>query len=150
MELQFKPVTDENRKEILALELREDQGGFIETIEECLYEADHRSCWRPVGIYDGDILIGFAMYGLFWEYLPFGRLWLDRFLIDRRYQNMGYGKAALMDLLKRLWKKYHRKHIYLSVTDDNLRASALYQQFGFEYTGERDIHNERVMVLKLA
>ena len=48
-----------------------------------------------MGIYDGNVLIGFAMYGLFWEYLPFGRLWLNRFLIDRRYQSMGYGKAAL-------------------------------------------------------
>ena len=150
MELQFKPVTEKNRKEILSLELRDDQKKFIESIENCLSEADSHSCWHAVGIYDGNVLIGFAMYGLFWEYLPFGRLWLNRFLIDRRYQSMGYGKAALMDLLKRLWKKYHRKHIYLSVTDDNQTASALYHHFGFAYTGERDMRNERVMVLKIA
>ena len=84
MELQFKPVTEKNRKEILSLELREDQKKFIESIENCLSEADSHSGWHAVGIYDGNVLIGFAMYGLFWEYLPFGRLWLNRFLIDRR------------------------------------------------------------------
>ena len=39
------------------------------------------------------------MYGFFWEYLPFGRLWLDRLLIDRRFQGLGYGRAALAALL---------------------------------------------------
>ena len=39
------------------------------------------------------------MYGFFWEYLPFGRLWLDRLLIDRRFQGRGYGRAALAALL---------------------------------------------------
>ena len=34
--------------------------------------------------------MGFAMYGwFFWEYFPRGRLWLDRFLIDRRCQGRG-------------------------------------------------------------
>ena len=36
MELQFKPVTEKNRKEILSLELREDQKKFIESIENWL------------------------------------------------------------------------------------------------------------------
>ena len=39
------------------------------------------------------------MYGFFWEYLPFGRLWLDRLLIDRRFQGRGYGRAALAAML---------------------------------------------------
>ena len=50
-----------------------------------MQEADELELWKPVGIYDKDILIGFAMYGCFPEPVP-GQLWLDRLLIDKKYQ----------------------------------------------------------------
>lgn len=148
MHIHFEPVTEMNREAILALEIHENQKGFIESIEDCLLEASKIKCWRPVGIYDDTSLIGFAMYGFFWQYLPFGRVWLDRFLIDKRYQGYGYGKAVFPLLVQRLQQEYGRKKLYLSVTKDNAVAAHLYQQFGFRYNGQRDIHGEHVMVLK--
>ena len=68
-------------------------------------EADELELWRPVGIYDSDTLIGFAMYGYFPEPAP-GQLWLDRLLIDKRYQGKGYGKQAVLSLLDRLHTEY--------------------------------------------
>lgn len=73
MDLHFKPVTPENRAQVEALTTAPGQESFVESVRECLQEADKRRCWRPVGIYDGSALVGFAMYGFFWEYLPFGR-----------------------------------------------------------------------------
>ena len=86
MKIRLEPVTVASRAAVERLETAPGQEGFVESVAECLAEADRRRCWRPVGVYDGDALIGFAMYGFFWEYLPFGRLWLDRLLIDRRFQ----------------------------------------------------------------
>ena len=37
----------------------------MESVAECLAEADRRRCWRPVGSMMGMPLIGFAMYGFF-------------------------------------------------------------------------------------
>ena len=102
MKIRLEPVTVASRAAVERLETAPGQEGFVESVAECLAEADRRRCWRPVGVYDGDALIGFAMYGFFWEYLPFGRLWLDRLLIDRRFQGRGYGRAALAALLERL------------------------------------------------
>ena len=99
MKIRLEPVTVASRAAVERLETAPGQEGFVESVAECLAEADRRRCWRPVGVYDGDALIGFAMYGFFWEYLPFGRLWLDRLLIDRRFQGRGYGRAALAALL---------------------------------------------------
>ena len=94
----------------MALQLLPHQQGYIETVAQCLSEAKRYRVWRPVGIYDEHTLIGFAMYGFFfWEYLPKGRLWLDRFLIDYHYQGKGYGKTALQKLLDRLEQEYHKK-----------------------------------------
>lgn len=147
MKIRLEPVTVASRAAVERLETAPGQEGFVESVAECLAEADRRRCWRPVGVYDGDALIGFAMYGFFWEYLPFGRLWLDRLLIDRRFQGRGYGRAALAALLERLEREYHKKRIYLSVVEANRPAAALYESFGFRFTGERDTHGERVMCL---
>ena len=148
MKIRLEPVTVASRAAVERLETAPGQEGFVESVAECLAEADRRRCWRPVGVYDGGALIGFAMYGFFWEYLPFGRLWLDRLLIDRRFQGRGYGRAALAALLERLEREYHKKRIYLSVVEANRPAAALYESFGFRFTGERDTHGERVMCLR--
>lgn len=148
MKLHFKPVTEENRSLVLTLSPAPEQEGFIENVSQCLWEADHRKSWRPVGIYDEDLLVGFAMYGFFWEYLPFGRVWLDRLLIDRKFQGRGYGKAALAGLTDLLCRTYHRKKIYLSIIDGNEAALHLYEAFGYRFTGKKDLHGERIMVYR--
>ena len=94
MDLHFEPITDDNREHALKLHISPTQKGYVETVEECLEEASHGRNWRPVGIYDGPVMVGFAMYGFFWwPYLPLGRLWLDRLLIDEAFQGRGYGRS---------------------------------------------------------
>lgn len=148
MRLHFEPVTKENETEVLKLKTAKGQEGFVETVEECLSESKESGRWRPVCIYDGKKMVGFAMYGYFREYLPFGRVWLDRLLIDENCQGMGYGKAALEGLLQRLYKEYKQEKIYLSVVKENKTAIRLYSEHGFQFTGELDINGEKVMVLK--
>ena len=145
--LHFEAVNSRNRAEVEHLEVFAEQSGFIESVTQCLQEADKLELWRPVGIYDRGMLIGFAMYGYFPEPAP-GQVWLDRLLIDRRFQGRGYGRAALAALLERLEREYHKKRIYLSVVEANRPAAALYESFGFRFTGERDTHGERVMCLR--
>lgn len=151
MKLHFEPVTEENRKDVLKLSLGDGQEGYLEPILQCLKEAAERKNWRPVGIYDGGLLIGFAMYGMFrLEYFPVGKVWLDRFMIDAAYQGRGYGTAAVKGLIKRLYREYRRRHIYLSVIPGNDCAVKLYEKCGFRLTGKRDPHGECIMVLTLS
>lgn len=144
----LQPIAAHNRAAAQALQLRPEQVGWIEPVSECLAEADRRACWRPVGIYDGPTLVGFAMYGFFWEYLPFGRVWLDRLLIDCRYQGRGYGKAAIAALLEQIQREYRRKKVYLSVYEDNQSAIRLYRQLGFRMNGQLDTKGEKIMVYR--
>lgn len=65
MELHFEPITEENRKEAEALSPAPGQENYIESVADCMREADERDSWRPLGIYDGSTLVGFAMYGFF-------------------------------------------------------------------------------------
>lgn len=147
MKLHLEPVTAQNREEILRLGVLPGQKGYIETVAQCMEEAGEYGGWRPVGIYDGDLPVGFSMYGFFREeYPPEGRLWLDRLLIDARFQGRGYGRAALEALQERLSREYPEKDVYLSVIEGNDVATRLYEQYGFRFIGEKDIHGEDVMV----
>lgn len=130
MNLSLQPITAANRKEALTLKTAPGQETYVESVEQCLKEADASSCWRPVAIYDDGLLIGFAMYGFFPQYLPFGRVWMDRLLIDR------------------LQTEYLCRRIYLSIIPGNTAAASLYTHYGFRFNGEKDIHGEQVMVLQ--
>ncbi len=149
MNLIIKEINNNNLEDILNLKVSKDQLDFIESIEDCLKEASENSIWRPVGIYNDDTAVGFAMYGLFSDEGENGRVWLDRFLISYKYQGQGYGKESVKILIKRLYKEYGYKKIYLSVYDDNKAAIDLYKKVGFSFNGEVDSKGEKIMVIDL-
>lgn len=89
------------------------------------------------------------MYGAFEYPNNETRIWLDRFLIDHHFQGKGLGKKMLQALIEHLNKIYNCDRIYLSLYEDNQVALALYQKFGFEFNGELDVNQEKVMVKHL-
>ena len=141
MEIHFEKVTSDKRKAVENLQVFAEQQTFIESMAENLKESDQFPEWESAGIYDGNQLIGYAMYGRWQD----GRVWLDRFLIDQRFQGQGYGKAACRLLMLMLIEKYQTNKLYLSVYDTNSSAIRLYQQLGFVFNGELDTNGERVM-----
>ena len=147
MDLKLIPVTKENRSTALSLTVGIGQEHYIETVEECLEEADRNFEWEPVCICDNDTMIGFAMYGNIT--LDEGnQVWFDRFLIDHRYQHKGYGKNSVELIIDQLHKEFPGMDIRLSVYEDNEVAISLYESFGFKFNGERDINGEAVMILE--
>lgn len=142
----FERVTEKNRERCLKLRVSQGQEDMIETTEECLAEADAVDCWVPVIIKDGQMDIGFAMYGLY-DYPPEPcRLWMDRFFIDSGFQGKGYAKPAIMSLAEKIKADYGVKEIYLSVYESNALAIGIYKSLGFSFNGELDINGEKVMV----
>lgn len=139
-------VTEKNRQEILALRIKEAQKSFVESNEQSLKDAQEYKAFRPVGLYRDGELVGFAMYGYFQNEGKEGRVWLDRFLIDERFQGQGLGKIMLEILLMHIKKAYNCDKIYLSVYGENQVAVRLYEKFGFHFTGEVESKGEKVMV----
>ena len=75
-------------------------------------------------------------------------LW--RLMIDKRYQNRGYGRKAIRLALEfiRSWPCGKAEYCELSYEPENEVAKRLYQSFGFEENGEKD-GDEVIAVLKL-
>ena len=71
-------------------------------------------------------------------------------MIDKRYQNRGYGREAIRLALEfiRSWPCGKAEYCELSYEPENEVAKRLYQSFGFEENGEKD-GDEVIAVLKL-
>lgn len=146
--LSISPVSSVNIRQLLSLKVMACQQGYIESISECLTDAERDQRYNAVALYEYEILIGFAMYGMF-EENHVHRVWLDRLLIDKSHQGRGLGEQFTKILIKLLVRKYHQNRIFLSVFPDNHAAISLYKKLGFNFNGELDINGEKIMVLRL-
>ncbi|SDF16645.1 spermine/spermidine N-acetyltransferase [Fontibacillus panacisegetis] len=149
MKIEIRERSKENLKEILSLRVSEVQKSYIESTEQSLEDATECNFYRPAGLYRDGVLVGFSMYGYFPTEGRNGRVWLDRFLIDEKYQGQGLGSIMLKAVISHLIKLYQCNEIYLSLYETNQRALHLYQKFGFHFNGEKDINGEYVMVKKI-
>ncbi len=134
----FKDIDDTNEYEVRNIKLKSGQEKFIETVDECLKEAEAYKEWHPVAIYCDEDIIGFAMYGSFG---PNKDTWIDRIMIDEKYQGKGYGKMAMRQLIDIVSKEYGINVLYLSITEENKLAYNLYTSIGFKFMNERDPNN---------
>lgn len=136
MEIKLKEIDKNNWLEAIGLEVYLEQKDYVAPNAVSLAEAYVQPGGlglQPLAIYLDETLIGFAMYGRHPEHER-GQ-WIQRFMIDQRYQGQGYGKAALLLLLELLKSKDDCREIGLCVNPDNAAAQAFYRSFGFVDTG---------------
>ncbi|WP_203248230.1 GNAT family N-acetyltransferase [Sporosarcina beigongshangi] len=137
----IKDIDDTNEWLFRKITLKMGQEKYIESVDECIEEASTYHQWRPVALYDGEVIIGFAMYGSFG---PNKDTWIDRIMIDEKYQGKGLGRKAMLKLIEIVSKEYGVKMIYLSIIEENKVAFELYKSIGFEFINERDPNGELI------
>ncbi|GGE59588.1 GNAT family N-acetyltransferase [Priestia taiwanensis] len=145
MSLHIREVTKANWRAVANLTVADEQQSYIESTAFCLAEAMYDTQWKSVGLYDGDILVGYAMYGINIDVRPEIEVWLDRFMIDRNFQRKGYAKRFIPLLLETIQKEYVTDTIFLSIIPANNLAQQLYESFGFALTGEYDEFGEAIL-----
>lgn len=60
-----------------------------------------------------------------------------QFVIDKKYQNMGYGTYFLKKIIKILQNLKVVEEVFLDVRENNDRAIHLYRKFGFNEIGKK-------------
>lgn len=141
--LSLKPITKHNWIEAISLTVREDQEEFVASNTFSLAQLNFLDDFYAKGIYSGDTLIGFTLYGLDEEDQEY---WIYRYMIDARYQGKGYGSKAIsliIDDIKEL-KEPHHSTLTLSYEPENKQARHIYEKAGFKEVDGLIIDGEQV------
>lgn len=103
-----------------------------------MLEAIYEDNKYPLAIYNGDIMVGFIMYSfcIASEEYPVDSWWFERFMIDRKFQKMGYGECSFEKFLDFIKNRLGNIELRTSAEYDNEVAIKLYEKFGFVKTGE--------------
>ena len=159
--LRLEKVNGKNVWELLKLTVSESQKNYVAANEISIIEAytaiSENGYAFPFGIYNGDTPVGFLMIGFDvdddWVDAPDiakGNYNLWRLMIDKDYQNRGFGRKAVqlaLDYIK-TFPCGEAEYCWLSYEPENKAARQLYRSFGFEETGDMD-GEEVIAVLKL-
>jgi diamine N-acetyltransferase len=141
--LSLEPVTDDNWRDVAALEVAEDQKQFVAEPAYYLALCAYGRLWNPLAIcLDGEVA-GFLM----WAIDPGdGSCWLGGILVNRQRQRRGIGRAAVKAAVRKLSAEHGCGEFALSYQPSNEVARGLYLSLGFVETGE---HEDEEVVARL-
>ncbi len=131
-------ITEENWLEVANLRVKEEQKGYVAPAIGILARAYvYRDCNAHIYVLRNDeTIIGVAMVRELHEE-PVGYE-LQQFLIDRRFQNQGYGTEALRNILAELKQEGRYPMVEVCVKMSDAEAIHLYQKVGFVDSGYLD------------
>ena len=131
--INLREITKDNLDDVLSLDVSEHQKDYVSSTVASLAQAYvHRNTAFPFAVYADNALVGFIMLG-YYEARDQYTLW--KFLIDKKYQNKGYGKEALKQGIQYLRNTFDAKEIYTGVSIGNEQAKHVYRSLGFVETG---------------
>lgn len=144
-DIRLEPISATNREAVLSLELAEDQQDFLADNASSLKEAKRDHDARPRAVVAGDRVVGFLMYDASRDDRE---ALIYRFMIDRREQGRGYGRAALAALIEEIQGLGHVRDVLVLYMPQNEGAQRLYRGAGFVDEGP-DEDGEMVARLSL-
>ena len=121
-----------NWERFLGVELLPEQHAFVPSVLFSLAQARFEVLY-PFGLEVDDQAVGFVMYGNFG-----GIYWINRLLIDHKFQRKGYGYQALCLLIAHLRQFPDCRDIRTSYGNDNFQAQSLFAKLGFQAIGGLD------------
>lgn len=133
--IDFKKVTRDDFADVITMEVNDSQKGFMESNMYSLAECSFEDSFESRAIYNDGKAVGFMLYYFVKDDPDY--VFLHRFMIDKKFQGQGMGRAGLTAAVDFF------KHEYPSIGcvelmhyTDNEIGAGLYESLGFEKTGE--------------
>jgi diamine N-acetyltransferase len=139
-------VTADNWRAVADLELDPEQEDLVASNVYSLAESKFDPDARPRAVYAGKRVVGFLMYDVSRTKDKSRKALIYRFMIDRRQQGQGYGRAALAAALDEIRAIPRIKKVSISYMPENPVAKPFYASFGFVEIGKDE---DREMIAEL-
>jgi diamine N-acetyltransferase len=141
-EVALDPIDRTNYRKLFNMQLRPQQTTFVTpprwTLARCYVRLfGDRFEHLPHLIRAGDEVVGYVTTVC--DAHSSYNYWIDDIMIDAEHQGKGFGRAAMVAVLKMIVARYPRcKAVQLTCFRSNTNAAALYVSLGFEPTGRVD------------
>lgn len=132
MSLRIEPVNRFNWEQCAQLSLAEEQLKFIPSNLYTIAQSKYENL-ELYALYLDHTVIGMAAIGFFAKVY-----WISRIMIDRKFQQLGYGSSFLRLLLELIAQDRKSHEIRSAIHPDNIFAQKLFQNQGFELLGEME------------
>jgi diamine N-acetyltransferase len=127
--IRLEPVTVNNWKSCIALELAPDQEGFVPSNLYSIAESQFYPDARSTAIYnERNQLVGYALWG---RDILADKWKIFRVMVDKSHQRQGYGKSAIRAIIAQISQEPDGHEILISYQTDNETARRLYAKLGF-------------------
>jgi len=146
--IRLKDVTADNWEAVADLELDPTQEDLVASNLYSVAESHYDPDARPRAVYAGKRVVGFLMYDVQPAKGKSREASIYRFMIDRKHQGKGYGRAALSKALEEIRAIPGVKRVSIGYMPENPVAGPFYASFGFKEVG-RDRDGEVIAKLKL-
>ncbi|CAN7241041.1 GNAT family N-acetyltransferase [Knoellia sp. LjRoot47] len=140
----LRPVAEDWR-EVGDVRPKDSQRDFVHPMAAgYLLMTERPGPWSSLGIYEGDTVVGHAMWGLDDDEAH----WIGGLVIDQAFQGRGLGRAAMIALMA--WLADQPGHWVTRLTHhpDNTAAAHLYAELGFTPTGQLDEDGEIILEIR--
>ena len=129
----LRAVDDDNVGQVIALRVTEAQDAFVARNVVSLAQAfaAGEGVWVRA-IYADDVPVGFVMLSV---NLEKPRYYLWRYMIDRRFQGMGFGRQALEQVIDYVRTLPNATELFLSYVPEEGGPGPFYEKLGFRNTG---------------
>jgi diamine N-acetyltransferase len=148
----LREVTADTVNAILALAVAEAQTRYVATNARSIAQAYfHPEAWFR-SIYADEEPVGFLMLhdeSLLPTPRRLGHYFLWRFMIDARYQRLGFGRRALDLLVRHVRSRPHARRLLTSYVPGPGGPERFYLEYGFAPTGRIDEDGEIELALQL-
>ena len=141
-EVGLEPIDRRNYRKLFRMQLRPEQATFVTpprwTLARCYVkqfgdEFEH----MPHLIRAGDEVVGYTTTVC--DPDSADDYWIDDIMIDAEHQGKGYGRAAMLEVIKMIVARYPKcAAVQLTCFRTNTNAATLYTSLGFKPTGGVD------------
>ena len=139
MNITLKEIDSNNFHEIISLKVEKYCASNLYSIAQAKVIPSE----IPLAIYNDDIPVGFIMYGN--EPKDNNEYWIDRLMIDEKYQKNGFGKKAMEIIIDKIKQDKTHNKIKLSTNPENIIGRRFYSKLGFKETGK--MHGDEVLMI---
>ena len=131
-EISLRPISEENVLDIIRLNVTDKQKEFVAPNSVSIAQAAHTTDRWERAIYAGDTPVGYVLVS---ENTAKPRYYLWRYMIDQRYQRLGFGRRAMKMVIDHVRSLPNATEMFLSYVPDEEGPRDFYAGLGFVDTG---------------